>query len=44
MGVGMLISLEEYLSTTYRPGCDFIEGHAVERNVGNMPLVEVLLP
>jgi Uma2 family endonuclease len=34
MGVGTLISLEEYLHTTYRPDCDFVEGHVLERNVG----------
>lgn len=34
MGVGTLISLEEYLSTTYRPDCDFVEGHVLERNLG----------
>ena len=34
MGVGTLISLDEYLSTSYRPDCDFIEGEVVERNVG----------
>lgn len=34
MGVGTLISLEEYLSTTYRPDCDFVDGHVLERNVG----------
>ena len=34
MGVGTLISLEEYLNTTYRPDCDFVEGHVLERNVG----------
>jgi Uma2 family endonuclease len=34
MGVGTLISLEEYLNTTYRPDCDFVEGQVRERNVG----------
>jgi Uma2 family endonuclease len=34
MGVGTLISLEEYLNTTYRPDCDFVEGQVLERNAG----------
>lgn len=34
MGVGTLISLEEYLNTAFRPDCDFVEGHVLERNVG----------
>jgi hypothetical protein len=34
MGAGTLISLEEYLRSSYRPDCDFIEGQVAERNVG----------
>jgi Uma2 family endonuclease len=34
MSVGTLISLDEYLRTSYRPDCDFIEGEVQERNVG----------
>ncbi len=34
MGVGTLISLEEYLRSSFHPDRDFIEGQAVERNVG----------
>jgi Uma2 family endonuclease len=34
MGVGTLISLDEYLRTSFRPDCDFVEGEVVERNVG----------
>jgi len=30
----MVISLEEYLHTAYRPDCDFVEGHVMERNAG----------
>jgi len=29
-----LISVEEYLATSYRPDCDFVDGHLEERNVG----------
>jgi len=28
------LSVEEYLSTDYRPDCDYIDGEVVERNVG----------
>jgi Uma2 family endonuclease len=28
------ISLEEYLHTSYRPDCDFVDGQVEERNVG----------
>jgi len=34
MGVGTLIPIEEYLRTSYRPDCDFVEGEVLERNVG----------
>jgi Uma2 family endonuclease len=29
-----LISVEEYLATSYRPDCDYVDGHLAERNVG----------
>ncbi len=29
-----LISVEEYLTTSYRPDCDYIDGHIEERNLG----------
>jgi Uma2 family endonuclease len=34
MGTVALISVEEYLRTSYRPDCDYIEGEILERNVG----------
>jgi Uma2 family endonuclease len=34
MGVGALISLDEYLRTSFDPDCDFVDGEVVERNVG----------
>jgi Uma2 family endonuclease len=34
MAVGTLVSVEEYLNTTYRPDCDYIDGEVLERNVG----------
>jgi Uma2 family endonuclease len=29
-----LISVEEYLRTSYRPDCDFVDGEVLERNMG----------
>jgi Uma2 family endonuclease len=29
-----IISVEQYLSTSYRPDCDYVEGEVRERNVG----------
>ncbi len=34
MATAALVSVEEYLSTTYRPDVDYLEGVIVERNVG----------
>lgn len=34
MAAATLISLEEYLSTSYRPDRDYLEGEVIERNVG----------
>jgi hypothetical protein len=28
------ISVEEYLSTSYRPDCDYVDGLVEERNLG----------
>jgi Uma2 family endonuclease len=35
MGAAVKVSLEEYLSTSYRPDCDYIDGEVVERNLGD---------
>ena len=35
------IPVREYLSTTYRPDCDFLEGELKERNVGEQPHAHV---
>ena len=32
-----LISEQEYLNTTYRPDCDYVDGFILERNVGTPP-------
>lgn len=34
MSVASLVSVEEYLATTWHPDCDFVDGILVERNVG----------
>jgi Uma2 family endonuclease len=34
MSTGMLVSIEEYLNTTYRPDCDYVGGELIERTVG----------
>ncbi len=34
MAVGTLISVEEYLNTSYRPDCDYVDGEVRERNLG----------
>jgi Uma2 family endonuclease len=34
VGTSTLISLEEYLRTSFHPDCDFIEGEVLERNSG----------
>src|SRR5262245_29888129 len=37
MGTTTLISVEEYLNTSYSPDKEFVEGVLVERNVGEKP-------
>ncbi len=37
MASSTLIPVSEYLSTTYRPDCDYIDGELQERNVGERP-------
>ncbi len=34
MGRATLTSVEEYLNTSYSPDCEYLEGHIVERHVG----------
>ncbi|MGO4880947.1 MAG: Uma2 family endonuclease [Bryobacteraceae bacterium] len=34
MGTSTLISLEEYLHTSYDPDCDYVDGELEDRNVG----------
>lgn len=36
MAVAELVSLEEYLRTSYRPDCDYVDGELRERNVGEL--------
>lgn len=34
MGTSVLVPVEEYLRTTYRPDCEYLDGEVVERNLG----------
>lgn len=34
MSTATLVSLDEYLATSYRPDCDYVDGVLVERNLG----------
>jgi Uma2 family endonuclease len=34
MPTGTLLSVEEYLATSYRPDCDYVDGQILERNLG----------
>jgi Uma2 family endonuclease len=34
MSTATLVAVEEYLATTYRPDCDFVDGVLIERSVG----------
>ncbi len=37
METSALVSVEEYLNTSYRPDCDYVDGELLERNVGEHP-------
>jgi Uma2 family endonuclease len=36
MPASALVSVEEYLKTSYDPDCDYVDGRIVERNVGEL--------
>jgi hypothetical protein len=36
MATGTLVSVEEYLSTTHRPDCDYVDGVILERHSGEL--------
>lgn len=36
MAVGILVSVEEYLHTSYRPDCDYVDGKIQERHLGEL--------
>src|SRR5689334_16699430 len=42
MQTGELISVREYLRTSYRPDCDYVDGVVVERNLGERDHAELL--
>ena len=37
MATSTLIALDEYLQTSYRPDCDWVDGEVRERNMGDGP-------
>ena len=37
MSTKTLVSLEEYLASSYEPDCDYVDGHIEERNLGEKP-------
>jgi Uma2 family endonuclease len=34
MSTGTLVSVEEYVSTTYDPDCEYVDGRLLDRNIG----------
>ncbi len=36
MPASTLVSVEEYLNTSYEPDCDYVDGRVVERNLGEL--------
>jgi Uma2 family endonuclease len=36
MPASALVSVEEYLNTSYHPDCDYVDGRVVERNLGEL--------
>jgi Uma2 family endonuclease len=34
MATGVLVSVEEYLRSSYHPDCDYVDGEVAERNLG----------
>jgi Uma2 family endonuclease len=37
MGTSLLVSEQEYLTTSYEPECEYDEGKLIERNTGELP-------
>jgi Uma2 family endonuclease len=37
MGTSLLVSEQEYLTTSYQPDCEYDDGELLERNVGERP-------
>ena len=34
MATGTLVTVEDYLNTSYSPDCDYVDGEVLERNSG----------
>src|SRR5271154_3546704 len=41
MKAATLVPVEEYLRTTYRPDCDYVDGGVLERNLGERDHSEI---
>src|ERR1700683_5642795 len=41
MKAATLVPVEEYLRTTYRPDCDYVDGQVLERNLGERDHSEI---
>lgn len=41
IAVPHLLTLEEYLRTSYKPDCDFVDGELEERNLGEYPYSKI---
>jgi Uma2 family endonuclease len=41
MATRSLVSVDEYLSTSYRPDCDYVDGVVLERNLGEYDHAEL---
>lgn len=37
MGTKTLMSVEEYLRSSFDPDCDYVDGEVIERNMGELP-------
>lgn len=41
MATAAMVTVEEYLATTYRPDCDYVNGELLERNMGELNHAEL---
>ena len=41
VATSVMVPLSEYLRTSYRPDCDWVDGEVRERNIGEAPHASV---